>query len=202
MFALEIHKSGPVCNFGFWEDGQWKWDVKFRRRLFDWEVDQFEAFSSLLNSMMLVTSNEDKVIWSIESSGKFSLKSFCYEVENMNYHGNPLLSSIWKFKAPPKARLICWQVLSGKFPIRDLLSNVHFVVLAMSIRLKGLPNDVRLMTELGVMESNVAEVLAIKEACKMLNKKVEFNSVKIIIESDYLNAVSRARTPITRPWRL
>ncbi|GJT80754.1 hypothetical protein Tco_1055096 [Tanacetum coccineum] len=126
MFALEIHKSGPVCNFGFWEDGQWKWDVKFRRRLFDWEVDQFEAFSSLLNSMMLVTSNEDKVIWSIESSGKFSLKSFCYEVENMNYHGNPLLSSIWKFKAPPKARLICWQVLSGKFPIRDLLSNVHF----------------------------------------------------------------------------
>ncbi|GKB53478.1 cysteine-rich receptor-like protein kinase [Tanacetum coccineum] len=146
-FALAIHKSSPVCNFGFWEDGQWKWDVKFRRRLFDWEVDQFEAFSSLLNSMMLVASNEDKVIWSIESSGKFSSKSFCYEVENMNYHGNPLLSSIWKFKAPPKARLICWQVLSGKFPIRDILSNVHFVVLAMSIRLKGLPNGIRLMTE-------------------------------------------------------
>ncbi|GKF79652.1 reverse transcriptase, partial [Tanacetum coccineum] len=42
----------------------------------------------------------------------------------------------------------------------------------------------------GVMDSNVAEVLAIKEACKMLNKKVEFNSVKIVIESDSLNAGS------------
>ncbi|PWA61119.1 reverse transcriptase [Artemisia annua] len=113
IFTLAIHKSGPVCNFGFWEDGQWNWDVKFRRRLFDWEVDQYEAFSSLLNSMMLVASNDDKVVWSFESSGKFSSKSFCYEVENLNYHGNPLLSSIWKFKVPPKARLLCWQVLSG-----------------------------------------------------------------------------------------
>ena len=81
MFALAIHKSGPVCNFGFWKDGQWNWDVKFRRRLFDWEVDQYEAFSSLLNSMMLVASNDDKVIWSFESSGKFSSKSFSYEME-------------------------------------------------------------------------------------------------------------------------
>nr|GEY09752.1 reverse transcriptase [Tanacetum cinerariifolium] len=46
----------------------------------------------------------------------------------------------------------------------------------------------------GVMDSNVVEVLAIKEAS-------EFNSVKIVSESDYLNAVSWDRTPIMRPWR-
>nr|GEY28844.1 cysteine-rich receptor-like protein kinase [Tanacetum cinerariifolium] len=60
-------------------------------------------------------------------SGKFSSKSLWYEVDNMNYHGNPLLSSIWKFKAPPKARLLCWQVLSGKLPIRDLLSRTGVI---------------------------------------------------------------------------
>nr|GFA83471.1 reverse transcriptase [Tanacetum cinerariifolium] len=31
MFALAIHKSRPVCNFGFWEDDQWKWDVNIGR---------------------------------------------------------------------------------------------------------------------------------------------------------------------------
>ncbi|GJQ89475.1 reverse transcriptase [Tanacetum coccineum] len=177
MFVLAIHKSGP-------------------------EVNQFEAFSSLLNLMMFVASNDDKVIWSFEYSDKFSSKSFCYEVENMNYHGNPLLSSIWKFKAPPKARLLCWQVerpsqwcppddgalkfnvdgsakgKPGFAAIGGLLRNSEGVVVA----LFSIP--------VGVMDSNVAEVLAIKEACKMLNKKVEFNSVKIVIESDSLNAVS------------
>ncbi|PWA41098.1 hypothetical protein CTI12_AA559960 [Artemisia annua] len=366
-----MHKSGPVCNFGFWEDGQWIWDVKLRRRLFDWEVDQFEAFSSLLNSMMLVASNADKVVWSFESSGKFSSKSFSYEVENMNYHGNPLLSSIWKFKVPPKARLLCWQVLSGKLPTRALLSRIgvisenhhecplckgnvetidhlfvhckislsiwwalvegwgcmwviprsitdlfvwwkdmakvikckevwfmaffsvlwhiwearnkavfsekevtssqiidlvkfrtggwikaffpacsysllDFFVNIFSISVcfgdvckvkrpsqwcppedgslkfnvdgsaKGKPglagiggllrNSEGVVVALfsmpvGIMDSNVAEVLAIKEASKMLNKKVEFNSVKIVIESDSLNAVSWTHTPIKRPWR-
>ncbi|PWA24230.1 hypothetical protein CTI12_AA628780 [Artemisia annua] len=127
MFALAIHKSGLVCNFGFWEDRQWNWDVKFRRRLFDWNMDQFEAFSSLLNSMMLVASNDDKVIWSFDSLGKFSPKSFSYEVENMNYHGNPLLSSIWKIKVPSKARLLCWQVLSSNLPTRDLLSRIGVI---------------------------------------------------------------------------
>ncbi|GJR18776.1 putative ribonuclease H-like domain-containing protein [Tanacetum coccineum] len=42
----------------------------------------------------------------------------------------------------------------------------------------------------GVMDSNVAEVLSIKEAYKMLNKKIKFNLVKFVIESDSLNADS------------
>ncbi|GKB01454.1 retrovirus-related pol polyprotein from transposon TNT 1-94 [Tanacetum coccineum] len=77
----------------------------------------------------------------------------------------------------------------GKPGIGGLLRNSEGVVVALFSIL------------VGVMDSNVAEVLAIKEACKMLNKKVEFNSVKIVIKSDSLNAVSWARTPITRPLR-
>ena len=61
--------------------------------------------------------------------------------------------------------------------IGGLLRNSEGVVLAMF----SIP--------VGIMDSNVAEVLALKEACKMLNKKVELNSVKIVIESDSLNAV-------------
>ncbi|GKC24098.1 reverse transcriptase [Tanacetum coccineum] len=162
----------------------------------------------------------------------------------MNYHGNPLLSSIWKFKVPPKARLLCWQVLSSKLPTRDLLSRIGVISenhIECSLCCSGdvskdqrpsqwcLPDDVNVdglakgkpglayiggllrntegvvvalfSVPVGVMDSNVVKVLAMKDACKMLNKKVELNSVKVVIESDYLNAVSWAHTPIMRPWR-
>ncbi|PWA67678.1 hypothetical protein CTI12_AA315630 [Artemisia annua] len=53
----------------------------------------------------------------------------------------------------------------------------------------------------GVMDSGGAEVLAMEQACKMVNKKDEFKSVKIIIESDYLCAVSWVHCPNLRPGR-
>ncbi|PWA52720.1 reverse transcriptase [Artemisia annua] len=55
---------------------------------------------------------------------------------------------------------------------------------------------------LGVLDSNVAEVMAIKEACRMVNEKLDLSSYGIIVESDSLNAVSWIRRPFERPWRL
>nr|GEV95532.1 transposon TX1 uncharacterized [Tanacetum cinerariifolium] len=33
--ALVANKSGPVCDFGLWQNGQWKWNVNLRRNIFD-----------------------------------------------------------------------------------------------------------------------------------------------------------------------
>ncbi|PWA95600.1 hypothetical protein CTI12_AA049650 [Artemisia annua] len=43
---------------------------------------------------------------------------------------------------------------------------------------------------LGVLDSNVVEVMAIKETCRMVNEKLDWSSPGIIVESDSLNAVS------------
>ncbi|PWA45434.1 reverse transcriptase [Artemisia annua] len=55
---------------------------------------------------------------------------------------------------------------------------------------------------LGVLDSNVVEVMAIKEACRMVNEKLDLSSSGIIVESDSLNAVSWVRHPFERSWRL
>ena len=39
IFALASCKMGVVKEFGSWENSVWMWDVRLRRRLFDWEVD-------------------------------------------------------------------------------------------------------------------------------------------------------------------
>lgn len=55
---------------------------------------------------------------------------------------------------------------------------------------------------IGVLNSSIVEVLAIKEACKMVNEKAELRLVNITIESDSLNTVSWVRHRSDRPWRL
>nr|GEW65863.1 zinc finger, CCHC-type [Tanacetum cinerariifolium] len=54
----------------------------------------------------------------------------------------------------------------------------------------------------GILESNVAEVIAIKKACSVIKEKEELRSVNITIESNSLNAVSWFNHPDERPWRL
>ncbi|GKB64408.1 hypothetical protein Tco_0920594 [Tanacetum coccineum] len=80
IFALAANKSGPVCDFGLWENGQWKWNVNLRRNLFDWEVEQFDSFMLILNSVVMMATRKDKVVWSFDSLGKFSSRSFGKEM--------------------------------------------------------------------------------------------------------------------------
>ena len=40
IFSLSVKKSGPVHEFGYWNDKVWVWDIPMRRPLFDWEKEQ------------------------------------------------------------------------------------------------------------------------------------------------------------------
>ncbi|PWA51834.1 hypothetical protein CTI12_AA460620 [Artemisia annua] len=120
------NKSGPVCDFGMWENGQWKWNVKLRRNLFDWEVEQFDSFMLILKSVVMMATRNDKVVWSFDTLGKFSSRSFDKEMEKSSY-SDPILHAVWKFKAPPKARLLCWQSIVRKLPTRDMLLRIGII---------------------------------------------------------------------------
>ncbi|PWA38083.1 hypothetical protein CTI12_AA584650 [Artemisia annua] len=126
IFALAANKSGPVCDFRLWESGQWNWNVNLRRNLFDWEVEQFDSFMLILNSVVMMATRNDKVVWSFDSLGKFSSRSFGKEMEDHSY-SDPILHSVWEFKAPPKARLLCWQSIVDKLPTRDVLLRIGII---------------------------------------------------------------------------
>ncbi|XP_039042484.1 uncharacterized protein LOC120181427 [Hibiscus syriacus] len=49
MFALALNKEGKVSDFGTKTNNGWVWSIQFRRNVFDWERDQFDAFFRLLH---------------------------------------------------------------------------------------------------------------------------------------------------------
>ena len=44
IYVLLVFKSSPIEDYRWWQDDLWIWDVKLRRRLFDWELDIWNAF--------------------------------------------------------------------------------------------------------------------------------------------------------------
>nr|GEV12617.1 cysteine-rich receptor-like protein kinase [Tanacetum cinerariifolium] len=200
IFALAANKSGLVCDFGLWENGQWKWNVNLKRNLFDWEVEQFDSFMLILNSVVMMATRNEKVVRLFDSLGKFSSRSFGKEMENSSY-SDPLLHSVWKFKVPPKAHLLCWQSIIGKLPTRDVLLRIG--IIAQNQYNCPLCNScTESIYHLFIHYSNVAKVMAIKEACRMVNENLNLSASRIIVESDSLNAVSWVRHPLERTWRL
>ncbi|PWA95601.1 hypothetical protein CTI12_AA049660 [Artemisia annua] len=125
-FALVANKSAIFVISGLWENGQWKWNVKLRRYLFDWEVEQYDSFRLTLNSVVMMATRNDKVVWSFDSLSMFSSRLFDKEMENSSY-SDPILHAAWKFKAPPNARLLCWQSIVGKVPTRDVILRICII---------------------------------------------------------------------------
>nr|GEU59054.1 reverse transcriptase [Tanacetum cinerariifolium] len=199
IFTLAANKSGLICDSGLWK-------------------------------MVNGNGRNDKVVWSFDYLGKFSLRSFGKEMENSSY-SDPLLHSVLKFKVPPKARLLCWQGIVGKLPIRDVLLRIGIIAQNQSncplcnsciesvdhlfIHCNPGPAGISevlrnncgvvlalFSISVGVLDSNVAEVMVIKEACRMVNKNLHLSASRNIVESDSINVVSWVRHPLERPWRL
>ena len=65
---------------------------------------------------------DDEIIWSLNSSGIFSVKSLCERMPGSNHPIFPV-KAIWKSKAPTKACFLVWAASKGKVPIESMLKS-------------------------------------------------------------------------------
>ncbi|XP_074363930.1 putative mitochondrial protein AtMg00310 [Apium graveolens] len=92
------------------------WDIEVIKDLFN-DRDQECIISLQLNDIM----NEDKLYWSKEASGSYSVKSAYRLLQvqkglwNINDNAS-LWKKMWRIKAPPKALNLLWRALSGCLP--------------------------------------------------------------------------------------
>ncbi|GKD48880.1 reverse transcriptase [Tanacetum coccineum] len=167
---------------------------------------------------MMATRN-DKVVWSFDSLGKFSSRSFGKEMENSSY-SDLILHLVWKFKAPPKELQLCWQSIVDKPPTRYVL--LRFSIIAENQAGCPLCNSCiesadhifihlwkRMITIkngppiVGSLKFNVDGAAKGKSRPagidRMVNEKLDLPASSIIIESDFLNALSWVWHPHERP---
>ena len=63
---------------------------------------------------------EDKIVWSLDSRGIFSVKNVCEKMLVFNCPDFPA-KEIWRSKAPMKACFLAWAASKGKVPTEVML---------------------------------------------------------------------------------
>jgi len=71
-----------------WNGSQHHWGITFARSSNDWKEESIISLLSLLVELYVNAhpEGEDKIIWSLNSSGIFAVKSLCERMLGSNHH--------------------------------------------------------------------------------------------------------------------
>jgi hypothetical protein len=112
---------------GNWVEGQWIWDLNWRRELFVWELNLLESLHEIMN-LSTISVVDDSWSWKPDPTGQYSVKSTFLALSRstsnevvFSVEEERLLPKVWKTWAPSKVAAFSWQLLQDRFPTRQNL---------------------------------------------------------------------------------
>jgi len=115
---------------GSFSQGQWSWDLKWRRNLFDHEQDIAVAFMEAINTTQLQPHMQDTMMWTADSSGVYSTKSAyrLLTVNNRQFPETNIYKTLWKLNIPPRAAIFSWRLIKDRLPTRCNLLRRNVII--------------------------------------------------------------------------
>lgn len=117
ILYISLQKNERVVKMGLWDGLQWQWNLIWRRNLFQWEVEQFEALLECLQEVHLTKHSKDGNWWHFDTKDAFSVRSFVRAWWYQD-HTKENKRLVWKGLAPPRAELLVWFIIQGKLNTR------------------------------------------------------------------------------------
>ncbi|GKU96282.1 hypothetical protein SLEP1_g9530 [Rubroshorea leprosula] len=109
------------CNqMGNTEDEMWKWDLAWRKILFEWEADSAEELNVMITDTRISPGSPDKWLWTHNNDGKYSTKS-TYSMlikDHDGLNGASTFKRVWNPILPNKIAAFNWQVLFNRIPTK------------------------------------------------------------------------------------
>ncbi|KAH1239475.1 putative ribonuclease H protein [Glycine max] len=112
---------------GEFKDSGWEWDFKWRRPLFDNEIDMAVSFLQELEGNRIRSHRADQWVWVADSSGQYTVRS-AYNVlreDLLQEDQDGEFKELWKVKVPSKVIVFAWRLLKDRLPTRDNLRRKH-----------------------------------------------------------------------------
>ncbi|XP_057770246.1 uncharacterized protein LOC130990064 [Salvia miltiorrhiza] len=122
LYHLCVNKEALISESGTWENGVWKWELSWRRELFERDLRGVEALLSFISGAKLDAGAADDWSWTAAKDGFYSTRS-AYEVIYKTRQERPapeaindILSKVWKSPVPHKVRVTAWRTLRDRLP--------------------------------------------------------------------------------------
>jgi hypothetical protein len=122
-----MQQDEVVGNTGSWGENQWRWNLQWRRNLFQWEETICRQLEQLIVSFHPL-DQDDCWHWRENLDDGFTVKS-CYEllcadslmVGVLEPWQESVFSNVWKCAAPSKVCAFSWQLLLNRIATKDNL---------------------------------------------------------------------------------
>ncbi|KAG5060688.1 hypothetical protein JHK87_001717 [Glycine soja] len=120
LFLINRQQSDLISMMGNFSQDNWRWDLKWRRNLFDHESDLAVNFMEEITSIPIQRHVKDIMIWKADPSGVYSTKSVYKLLIILSTPASEVRTStlLWKMKIPPKAAVFTWRLLKDRLPTR------------------------------------------------------------------------------------
>jgi hypothetical protein len=127
LFSISTQKDAMVQNVGSWMNGEWRWELTWRRNFFVWEEALVLELDVVINGVMLAEV-VDSWVWKPNLDDGFTVKSL-FEYLQRTLRPQSALSpsahftfkNIWKCAVPSKVSSFAWQLLWDRIPTRENL---------------------------------------------------------------------------------
>jgi len=115
--------------WNFSEDG-WRWDLNWRRNLFDHESILAVNFMEDISSIFIQRNVKDTMVWKAESTGVYSTSSAYRMILNINASASDvrIFKLIWKMNIPPRAATFTWRLLKDRLPTKGNLLRRNIII--------------------------------------------------------------------------
>jgi hypothetical protein len=127
LFRISTQQDETIRNMGSWVNGEWRWELLWRRNFFVWEEALFLELELIITNVEL-TEVEDSWVWKPNVEEGFTVKSLYLYLHQMMLSNNTLPSftqfafrNIWRSAVPSKVSALAWQVFLDRIPTRENL---------------------------------------------------------------------------------
>ena len=122
LFSISLQQLTPISKCGSWDGSVWHWNLMWRRELFVWELQFLQQLNEMLGEARLNNDQANKVLWSHDKSGRFSVQSFVeklYVEKGLESHTVLNINRVWRGLVPSKVELLLWFVVQGRLNTKD-----------------------------------------------------------------------------------
>ena len=103
LYILSTKPNATIADMGNQEQGEWKWELSWRRQLFLFETKQVIYLPSYLESFRLKVTTSHKKIWSSSANESYTVKTCSLLTDKIiNPRPRTFKASIWLKGVPSK----------------------------------------------------------------------------------------------------
>ncbi|KAK3195491.1 hypothetical protein Dsin_026801 [Dipteronia sinensis] len=103
--------------------------MQLRRRIFDWEVEQWMDFKSTIDGVKIRRFIPDTLAWSFCPNGYFSVRSFRRCIKDVTNKDLWEEEPVRQEMVPSKVEVFMWKLLRGRVMVKERLAHIGMPVM-------------------------------------------------------------------------